>query len=245
MLKKLGSLLAIIIMGAIFIKRASPVRNGIVELEWQAPGVPLRITVNSNAEVGVYFDTVDFATPIGVFSVDLGLESPELVGRKLLAVRIANRDIVYDLMNYQVTTIEFDPGYYSAMRLLYYNDDLIVELIQAGEFTPDPLVGTNNNSGIPITAGRVSCSDTAFRAGMVGKVLSPVSLRSDTVIPADYYSNKIGTLHEGELVDVLDVRCSEGVWLQIQRSDGQVGWAKEWGLTSDMIEKTLIAPAHP
>jgi len=223
--------------------------KGIGAVSFKPTLIPVTISLDSNSNLNISFDAISIPTSLGTISVDLGLNTPVLEGKKLLAIRMNGQDTIYDLKEGEVTEITFVPGFYTAVRLHKKDDDLIVELVGTNMLNADPLSKIANEANIPVRIGRRSCSESAVTTGMKGIVVSPVSLRSDTYIPEDYLSNRIGVLQTGEILTILEVNCkgkSEGVWLKVRRDtagDGETeGWAKEWGLTNDLQELTLIVP---
>jgi hypothetical protein len=212
---------------------------------YKTPGVPIKVAVNNSGEISVAFEGLEFQTPIGTFGVELDLHTPELIDKKILAVRMNNQDIVYDLNGREVTTIEFEPGYYRAINLQIRNNALILELIAVPAFNANPNDNLDNLTNIPVATARRSCSSTVFRNGMTGIVLEPVRLRKEPYIPQNLDDNWINSLQKGEKITILDVKCNDGVWLYVMRIGGEKGWAKEWGLSDDLIEITFIVPISP
>lgn len=100
-------------------------------------------------------------------------------------------------------------------------------------------------SPVPVIApesGRRSCQQSAFSEDMYGVVVTPVRLHHRPYIPKNPKSNWAGSLRQGEIVHVLEIYCKKGVWLKVQRQSGSIGWAKEWGLSKDLVETTYIVP---
>ena len=90
--------------------------------------------------------------------------------------------------------------------------------------------------------GRRSCQESNFSEGMSGLVVTSVRLRHRPYIPRDPDKNWAGSLHQGEIVTVKEIRCRGGVWLLVKRTSGQVGWVKEWSLSEDLVETIFIQP---
>jgi hypothetical protein len=222
---------------------------------YELPGIPIKLSVDMSGAIKVAFsEELEIQTPIGVFGIDIDLHTPELAGKKVLAVRMNNLDTVYDLSERDITTIELVPGYYQAINLQLRDNMVILELVQS-EFNPEPVLNTTNQTMLNIKnqteevdmlVGRRSCSQTAFTSGKSGVVIEDVRLRHEPYIPQDLNQNWIGSLQKGETIRVLEINCNEyGTWLYVERYGGEKGWAKEWGLSPDLIENTYIAPVDP
>lgn len=213
---------------------------------YKPPGVPIKLSVDNNGSVSVALEGIELLTPIGTFGVELDLHTPELSGKKVLAVRMKNVDTVYDLQEHTITKIEFEPGYYSAVNIEVRDGSaVILELVRTDSFNPSPTTTLHNPTEIESTTGRRSCSQTAFFSGMKGQVVESVRLRHEPFIPEDVDENWAGSLIKNEVVLVRDIKCNTyGTWLYVERSNGQKGWAKEWGLSRDLVEITFIVPAR-
>lgn len=93
---------------------------------YKPPGVSIKLSVDNNGSASVALEGIEFLTPIGTFGVELDLHTPELLGKKVLAVRMKNVDTVYDLQEHTITKIEFEPGYYSAVNIEVRDESAVI-----------------------------------------------------------------------------------------------------------------------
>jgi hypothetical protein len=196
-----------------------------------------------------HFGTISISTgsaviPEQVAQLDHNPSVSELnsLGARLLIVRFDNRYSVFNLQGRPVSKITFDRGYYQADRLYAQGVNLVLNTSRAFVRNEAPNEKLHNLANLPVATGRRSCLETAFRSNMKGVVLNPVRLRKFPYIPMELDSNWLGSLQSREVLFILQTYCNAGSWLRIERASGEIGWAKEWGLTEKLQERTFIAP---
>lgn len=206
--------------------------------------VPLFIAISHGGEISLTSGEID--APTLAVSLSASLDSGVLtqLGGRMLAVRLNGKDTLYDLHKHPVKSIQFDRGYYSAVRLSQLGNTLLLEAARTLALNEQPLKGLVNQTSIQTLQGRRSCFESKFKSGMTGAVVNPVRLRSLPYVPENVDENWIGSLRKSEKLLIRTRYCNAGVWLLVQRESGRIGWAKEWGLSETLQEKTFIEPAE-
>lgn len=107
--------------------------NGVVEGGYSPPGIPIRISLNSNGEIGLgVSDAV--VTPYGTFDLGYGGSVYSLRSQytsRLLIVRVDDQATVYELEEGKEFHVEFDDSnkLYRRVSLNYESDgDIVLEL---------------------------------------------------------------------------------------------------------------------
>ena len=216
------------------------------------PAIPLFIAVSHEGELSVTSGLLDAPTLSVRLSITLSDRALKMMTNKILVVRLVDltrtgRDTIFDLKEHPINQIQFDRGYYQASRLTYLGDNtLLLELHRTLYMNQQPMQALVNRTKIQTKNGRISCFETAFRRmGMVGAVVNSVRLRLLPFVPMEVDENWIGSLYKNEQVIVHGRFCNAGMWLRVERASGRIGWAKEWGLSEELNERTFIAPAEP
>ena len=209
------------------------------------PSLPLYIAVDKTGDVSITSGKLE--TPAHVVTLGKPLDASALahLGNNLVVLRMQDQEVVYDMRSYQVSKIEFDRGYYSAAGLYYQGSALIVDVQRLAVLNESTIGLLNNRAGIPVKEGRRSCFDSVFKSGMRAVVQTPVRMRYLPFVPEDVDLNWIGSLRKDEKLIIRDKKCNAGVWLRVQRESGKTGWAKEWGLSEELVERTFIRLPEP
>lgn len=206
------------------------------------PPIPLFFSIDQFGTITV--STGNAVTPEQIARLDHNPTVSELnmLGARLLIVSFDNQFTVYNLQGHPVSKITFDYGFYKADRLITQGTNLVLSTSRTFVRNETPNLKLHNLANLPAATGRRSCLETAFRSRMNGVVLNPVRLRKFPYIPMDLDSNWLGSLQSREVLFVLQTYCNAGSWLRVERASGEIGWAKEWGLTEKLQERTFIAP---
>ncbi|MBN2548308.1 MAG: hypothetical protein JXB15_04055 [Anaerolineales bacterium] len=206
--------------------------------------IPLFIAISHAGEISVTSGDIDVPNRVVVLTTSLDSGVLAQLGGRMLAVRLNGKDTLYDLRKHPVISVQFDRGYYSAVRLSQVGNTLLLEAARTLALNEQPMKGLVNQTNIQTQQGRRSCFESKFKSGMTGAVVNAVRLRALPYVPENVDENWIGSLRKSEKLLIRDRFCNEGVWLLVQRESGRVGWAKEWGLSETLLEKTFIEPAE-
>ena len=164
------------------------------------------------------------------------------LGENLLVIRFDGYDLIFDLGERPAGVITFDRGFYKATRLSALRNALVIEASRTFVRNDTPDAGLQNPTTAKVKTGRRSCFETAFHSRMNGVVVNAVRLRKEPYIPMELDTNWIGSLRTDEKVFIIITYCNAGSWLRIEDETGNIGWAKEWGLTEALVERTFIKP---
>jgi hypothetical protein len=227
---------------SIAIAPASQASADSPEPEPEIPPIPLYLAIDN-------FGTLTLTTgekdqPRWVTRIIAPTSFPVMatLGQNLLIVRFDGYDQIFDLGKRPLGVITFDRGYYKATRLSAYRNALVIEAARTFLRNDAPIAQLQNPTAIKVKEGRRSCLETAFHSRMEGVVLNAVRLRRQPFIPMELDENWKGSLRTREKVYILLTYCNAGSWLRVQDEAGNIGWAKEWGLTEKLVEVTYIAP---
>lgn len=210
--------------------------------EPQIPPMPLFMAID-------HFGTITLTTgeaeqPRRVTRLKAPTSFPVLatLGQNLFVIRFDGYDLIYDLGSRPVGVITFDRGFYKATHLSVLRNALVIEASRTFVRNDTPIATLANPTAAKVETGRRSCLESAFHSRMEGVVVEAVRLRKQPYIPMDLDTNWMGSLRTREKVFVLLTYCNAGSWLRVQDEAGNIGWAKEWGLTEKLIERTFIQP---
>jgi hypothetical protein len=206
------------------------------------PPIPLYLGIDQFGAISLTSGYMELPRQVARLKAPAAASQLMLLGEKLFVLRFDGYDTVFDLEKHPVNVINFDRGFYQAVKLSTNNNSLLVEAKRTFVRNDKPDSQLTNLTAIQLQAGRRSCLESAFHSRMDGVVLNPVRLRKYPYIPEDLDLNWIGSLRTREPVYILQTYCNAGSWLRIQRESGRIGWAKEWGLTEELVERTFIAP---
>ena len=159
-----------------------------------------------------------------------------------IVVRFDGYSYIYDLQKRPISEINFDRGYYQVTQLSRQGNVWEVQAMRTFVRNDIPNAELFNLTATKIKTGRRSCLETAFHSRMWARVSLPVRMRHEPYIPMDLDINWTGSLRSGERIFILITYCNAGSWLRLERESGTIGWAKEWGLTEELVERTFIVP---
>ncbi|MEW5871279.1 MAG: hypothetical protein AB1894_18550 [Chloroflexota bacterium] len=205
--------------------------------------IPLYLAINNFGEISLTSGRMGVPNYVITLTGPLPDEVLNLIGKNLLIVRFDNKEAVYNLQDYPLKSIQFDRGYYNVTQLSANGSRTYVQAFRTFVVNEKPIQDLTNFTPLETTTGRRSCFETAFHTKMYGTVVFPVRLRDEPYIPKDLDLNWKGSLRQNERVWIRSIYCNAGIWLQIERITGTIGWAKEWGLSEALVEKTFIRPA--
>jgi len=223
----------------------APCQPGEAYAPEQRP-VPLYFAIDNFGHISATSGDMGVPTRMVVTKKPLSPDILHWMGNRLLIVRFDGKDAIFDLRDHSVNAIQFDRGYYSATHLKTRDNALILEAQRTFVMNEQPMQKLVNDTQITTKTGRRSCLESAFTSrGMYGVVRHAVRLRKQPYVPEDLDENWTGSLRSDERVYVSLTYCNAGVWLKVERYSGRVGWAKEWGLTEDLVEILFIDRYKP
>ena len=214
--------------------------GGIIDPDTEP--VPLYFAIDHFGHVSVTSGIMNVPTRLMVWNKPQTESRLTYFDDLILEVRFDGKIFFYNLRKHSVQLIQFDRGYYSAIRLDRYENRILLEVQRTFVRNDLPAQGLKNQTAIQVITGRRSCLESAFHSRMYGTVVQPVRLRKLPYIPEDLDHNWEASLRAGEIVYIIITYCNAGSWLKIERASGRIGFAKEWGLTEDLIERTFIVP---
>lgn len=236
-----------ILLFFIFVIIFPPAFNGYAQndeesLPAQPAPIPLFLAVSHSGQISATSGVMGLPIPKGSMRQSLPDSALNALGRSLLIVRLNGTETIFDLNDHPISEIEFQRGYYRADRLYTSAGRTILEASRVASLVETPIASLSNDTKVKIKTGRMSCFETSFPNNMYGIVVQPVRMREQPFVPWNLDRNWSGSLRQAERVFVLLHYCNAGSWLRIQRESGTLGWAKEWGLTEKLIERTFIIP---
>jgi hypothetical protein len=215
--------------------------GGVVEGGYSPPGIPIRISLNSNGEINLgVSDSV--TTPYGTFDLGYGGSVYSLRDQytaRLLIVRVDDQATVYELEEGKEFHVEFDDNnkLYRRVALNYESDgDIVLELESVQGQNTTSGGSENASSGNP-SSTITSCSGAPKQRLKVGGNASvcttsePVALRDG---PGKGYS-VIKYLVSGADLKVKDGPVCANNWSywKVQTESGYIGWMSEGGDSKD------------
>lgn len=223
--------------------------RGALEGGYSPPGIPIRISLNSNGEINLgVSDSV--TTPYGTFDLGYGGSVYSLRDQytaRLLIVRVDDQATVYELEEGKEFHVEFDDDnrLYRRVALNYESDgDIVLEL--------ESVQISNSESGADVVENVSSQSDSSApescpnappqRVEVGGEAY--VCTQNDRLIVREKPSQsaaEITRIYPGTTMTIVKgPTCANNwSWWRIKTSDGIVGWAAEGG---DNIDPYFICP---
>lgn len=210
-----------------------------VEVGYQPPIVPVRISVNSHGRVSAGFSS-KVVTPIGTFDIGGGVSVNALrndYSDNVLIVRVDNTATVYELEDGKHFNVTFDDSntLYKEVSLDYEtNGDIILELVSVSGNAP-----SSDNS--LESYGSYWCDDldgVKLKVDDKAKIVfDKVNLRSSPKVPDVWDANIVDQLDEGTSVTIIDgPECAhEGTWWKIRTTGGKTGWMREYISTGYLL----------
>lgn len=210
-----------------------------VEIGYQPPYVPVRISVNSNGEVSASA-SYEWVTSIGTFDVggDVSVDTlRNSYTSDVLIVRVDDEVTMYELKEGAQFDIAFDDSNTLYKKVALHKEpdgDFILELESVR------VVDSDSDSSQPSsesTSAEYWCDDLSgvkLRVGDSARVVWPkVNLRSSPEVPQTWDANIVAQINEGVRVSIIDgPECAhEGTWWQVRTEYGDAGWMREF--TSD------------
>lgn len=207
--------------------------QGNIEIGYQPPYVPVRISVNSNGEVNAEA-SYEWVTSIGTFDIGGGVNVSALRNKyssDVLIVRVDEEVTVYELREGAQFDISFDDSNTLYRKVAFHKEadgDFILELesVQGGvDFQVEE--NESNSTGY-------WCKDLSgvnLQLGDSARVVYPkVNLRSSPEVPQTWDANIVTQIEEGVRVTIIGgPECAhEGTWWQIRTEDGYTGWMREF-----------------
>lgn len=205
--------------------------------------IPLYLAINNFGEISLTSGLMGVPSYVITLTGPLSDEVLNLIGKNLLIVRFDDKEAVYNLQDYPVSSIQFDRGYYNVTQLSASGERTYVQAFRTFVVNEKPIQDLTNTTPLQTITGRRSCFDTAFHTKMYGTVVFPVRLRKEPYVPKCLDMNWKGSLRQNERLWIKSIYCNAGVWLKVERITGTIGWAKEWGLSEALVETTFIRPA--
>lgn len=204
-----------------------------IEIGYQPPYVPVRISVNSRGEVNAEA-SYEWVTSIGTFDIGGGINVNTLRNKyssDVLIVRVDGEATVYELKEGARFDISFDDRNTLYRKVAFHKEtdgDFILELesVQGGVASLAEESGSNS--------ANYWCNDLSGVNLQVGddvRVVYPkVNLRSSPMVPQTWDANIIAQIEEGERVAIIGgPECAhEGTWWQVRTEDGDTGWMREF-----------------
>ncbi len=212
-----------------------------IEVGYQPGAIPIQITITPQGELIVGFSG-KATRPTQVYGLDttfgfnyIRTEYPS----RALFVRVDRKANVYDLEIEKSFNIVFNDSNpkYKTVSLDYESDGDIV--VQLESITNDSIsdfdtsTPTNNYLCEDINYVKLARGDNAIIAW------PKANLRSQPLVPQDYYENIVAELEEGTILTIIDgPECSyKGTWWEIRTEHGQTGWIREYISDGYLIRK--------
>lgn len=237
---RLASAVLLLVMFGISVAPASLASASSDEPE--VPSLPLYMAIDHFGKISLTTGEKEQPRQITRLKAPTSFAVLASLGQNLLVIRFDGYDLIFDLGERPAGVITFDRGFYAAKRLSVLRNALVIEAARTFVRNDTPIAGLANPAAAKVATGRRSCMETAFHSRMEGVVLNAVRLRKEPYIPMELDTNWIGSLRTREKVYILLTYCNAGSWLRVQDEAGNIGWAKEWGLTEKLLETTYIAP---
>lgn len=209
-----------------------------VEVGYQPPFVPIRISVNSRGEVSAEFSK-KFNTPYGTFDVGGGIDVNTLRNdfpNKILVVVVDDVAAVYELEDGKEFKVTFDDSntLYKKVALEYEsNGDIVLELVSVREDAPSggSPSSSNSSSGSNNNYWCDDLSGVRLKVGDEAEVVwDKVNLRSTPKVPDVWDENIVAMLDQGAVITIVDgpVCAHEGTWWKVRTTGGTTGWMREY-----------------
>lgn len=226
----------LIVLAAVLIASCAPQPQ--IEIGYQPPFVPIRISVNSRGEVNAGLSG-QFVTPYGTFDIEGGVSVNALRNdfpNRILVVVVDDVATVYELEDGKEFKVTFDDSntLYKKVALEYESDgDIILELVSVREDAPSGGIpsssetssGSNNNYWCDDLDGvRLEVGDEAE------VIWDKVNLRSAPRVPDVWDANIVAQLDQGAVITIIDgpVCAHEGTWWEVRTTRGTTGWMREY-----------------
>ena len=212
-----------------------------IEVGYQPGAIPIQVTITPQGELIVGFSG-KVTRPTQVYGLDttfgfnyIRTEYPS----RALFVRVDRKANVYDLEIEKSFNIVFNDSNpkYKTVSIDYESDgDIVVQLESTtndsiSDF--DTSTPTNNYLCEDINYVKLARGDNAIIAW------PKANLRSQPLVPQDYYENIVAELEEGTILTIIDgPECSyKGTWWEIRTEHGQTGWIREYISDGYLIRK--------
>ncbi|GAB1470238.1 hypothetical protein MASR2M66_11150 [Chloroflexota bacterium] len=204
-----------------------------IELGYQPPYVPVRISVNSRGEVNAEA-SYEWVTAFGTFDIGGGVSVNTLRNKyssNVLIVRVDDEATVYELKEGARFDISFDDNNTLYRKVAFHKEtdgDFILELesVQVDAISQADESGSNSAAYWCDDLGGVNLQE-----GDDARVVYPkVNLRSSPEVPQTWDANIVVQIEEGVRVTIIGgpVCAHEGTWWQIRTEDGYTGWMREF-----------------
>lgn len=204
-----------------------------IEIGYQPPYVPVRISVNSRGEVNAEA-SYEWVTTIGTFDIGGGVSVKTLRSNypnNVLIVRVDNEATVYELKEGAQFDIAFDDSNTLYKKVAFHKEsggDIILELesVQGGA-APQAEDSGSDSAGY-------WCNDldgVNLQVGDSARIVWPkVNLRSSPEVPQTWDANIVAQVEEDVRVTIIGgPECAhEGTWWQIRTEEGDTGWMREF-----------------
>ena len=209
--------------------------QGDIEIGYQPPYVPIRISVNSRGEVNAEA-SYEWVTSIGTFDIGGGVSVDTLRGSyasDVLIVRVDGEATVYQLEEGARFDISFDDSNTLYKKVAFHKEadgDIILELESVRVGDSD----TSQPSSSGSDSSEYWCDDLDGVNLQVGDnarvVWFKVNLRSYPEVPQTWDANIVAQIEEGAYVTIIGgPECAhEGTWWQIRTEGGETGWMREF-----------------
>ncbi len=221
--------------------------GGAVEGGYTPPGVPIRISINSDGDIGLGMSH-SWPTLYGTFDLGYGGSVNSLRNQystRLLIVRVDDQATVYELEEGKEFHVEFDDSnkLYRRIALDYETDgDIVLELESVQDQSPPSNTGGDapaDNPSSPIT----SCPGAPKQRVQVGEK-AHVCTRNDRLIvraKPNLGSSEIIRIYPGTVMTIVKGPVCENnwSWWRIRTDDGVAGWVSEGG---DSVDPYFICP---
>jgi hypothetical protein len=196
-----------------------------VEIGYQPPMVPIRVSINTHGELKVGLSG-RYTTPIGTFDIGGGMTVTSIRGKyeqKVLIVRVDDDAAVYTLEEGKEFDVVFDDSntLYKKVALKHESDgDIVLELESAPP--PDPPIDENNSSVIDESnssvsnSNNVSCPGAVYPTRLVSNREATICTKVDRLIirrSAGMNASEILSLYPGTTIKILKGPvCSDDFW---------------------------------
>lgn len=209
-----------------------------VEVGYQPPVVPVRISINSRGEVSAGFSSI-FITPYGVFDIGGGVSVNALrndFSNRILVVRVDDNVTLYELEDGKEFKVTFDDSntLYKKVALEYESDgDIILELVSVRVSAPSS-EGPSPSGTSSESSNNYWCDDldgVKLKVGDRAKITwDKVNLRSAPKVPDVWDANIVAQLEQDTSITIIDgPECAhEGTWWKVRTGDGKSGWMREF-----------------
>ena len=107
----------------------------VVNVGYQPPLVPVRISIDSNGELQVSWEG-SIQTPIGTFSAGVSVDPSQIFpdAKSTLTVRVNGQDTIYDVGERNIE-IQLESGYYKQIELRKMGTNWFFEVVRIAEST--------------------------------------------------------------------------------------------------------------